>query len=221
MKKEKTEEKKITLRRAPQQERGQLRVNKILDTATKLFAKVGYELTTTNEIAAVAEVPIGSIYQFFSNKEAILQAVSERYRSEMRSLFDIIIKEEWSNLPSMELASRIIDAIVEFDRSHIAFQQIFLDARMGTLVGAEKLHNEIIERIDYGYKMRFPHLSLELRHLFAIISLTMIKSLISTAHDYEDKMKEHIILETKIVLATYFDHVGQEELNFIKNTNRP
>jgi len=62
------------MRRKPRQARSQERVNRILDVAEKLFASQGYAATTTNAIAAQAQVPIGSLYQFFPDKTAILKA---------------------------------------------------------------------------------------------------------------------------------------------------
>ena len=66
------------LRRKPQQTRGQQRVEVILAAAETVLGEVGYEAATTNQIAARAGIPIGSLYQFFSNKQAILTALIER-----------------------------------------------------------------------------------------------------------------------------------------------
>ena len=52
-------------RRVPQQARSRERYNLILDSAARLFAEVGYEAATTNAIADVAGVSIGSLYQYF------------------------------------------------------------------------------------------------------------------------------------------------------------
>jgi len=76
------------LRRQPQQARGQQRIQKILDAAEHIFADVGYDNATTNAIAVRAETSIGSLYQFFPHKEAILKALVLRYLEEMRTLFD-------------------------------------------------------------------------------------------------------------------------------------
>ena len=65
--------------RKPKQARSLERVNRILDVAEVIFIEQGYAAATTKEIAAVAEVPIGTLYQFFPDKEAILQALAERY----------------------------------------------------------------------------------------------------------------------------------------------
>lgn len=73
------------MRRRPQQMRGQRRIEAILDAAERLFATAGYEATSTNQIAAEAHTPIGSLYQFFPNKEAILRALVARYREQMRA----------------------------------------------------------------------------------------------------------------------------------------
>ena len=64
------------LRREPRQARARQRVNIILDAAAAEFAAVGYEAATTNAIARRAGTSIGSLYQFFPNKEAVLEALS-------------------------------------------------------------------------------------------------------------------------------------------------
>jgi len=50
------------MRRVPQQDRGQRRVEKILDAAAEVIAEVGVQAATTNAIAARAETSVGSLY---------------------------------------------------------------------------------------------------------------------------------------------------------------
>ena len=71
------------MRRTPQQERGQRRVQQILDAAAELFSEVGYETATTNMIAHRANTSIGSLYQFFPNKEAIVETLAQRSADEL------------------------------------------------------------------------------------------------------------------------------------------
>lgn len=73
------------LRHVPRQVRGQRKVDRILQTAEALFAEVGFDQATTNAIAARAGVPIGSLYQFFASKEAILAAMADRYLEQTRA----------------------------------------------------------------------------------------------------------------------------------------
>jgi AcrR family transcriptional regulator len=70
---------KPTLRTAPQQPRGQERVNLILDVSEKLLLSKGYDALTTNAVAAAAGISVGSLYHFFADKVAILEALIERY----------------------------------------------------------------------------------------------------------------------------------------------
>ncbi len=68
-----------TLRATPQQTRGQERVDLILDVSEKLLLSKGYEALTTNAVAAEAGISIGSLYHFFADKVAILEALITRY----------------------------------------------------------------------------------------------------------------------------------------------
>ena len=66
------------LRRAPMQRRSVERVQRMLDAAQQLVAEVGYDALTTTLIAERADVSIGSLYQFFPDKQAVVRAVALR-----------------------------------------------------------------------------------------------------------------------------------------------
>lgn len=89
----------ILLRRVPQQDRGPRRVEKILHAAAQLFAEVSYDAATTNAIAARAKTSVGSLYQFFPPKEAILQTLATRYLDQLRDLYDLVLTAEAAHLP--------------------------------------------------------------------------------------------------------------------------
>ncbi|MCU1588426.1 MAG: putative transcriptional regulator, TetR family [Frankiales bacterium] len=66
------------LRREPVQERSAARVQRMLDAAADLLDSVGYEATTTSAVARKARVSVGSLYQFFPDRRAVLQALALR-----------------------------------------------------------------------------------------------------------------------------------------------
>jgi AcrR family transcriptional regulator len=66
------------LRRVPVQDRSLARVNRMLDACAALLDEVGYEALTTTLVADRAGVAIGSLYQFFPDKRAIVQALAMR-----------------------------------------------------------------------------------------------------------------------------------------------
>jgi AcrR family transcriptional regulator len=66
------------LRRVPVQGRSLARVNRMLDACAELIDEVGYEGLTTTMLADRAQVAIGSVYQFFPDKRAIVHALTMR-----------------------------------------------------------------------------------------------------------------------------------------------
>jgi AcrR family transcriptional regulator len=68
---------KLPVRRMPRQKRSQILYDKIITTAKTLFKQHGYAYVSTNRIADKANISIGSLYQYFTNREAIALAVYE------------------------------------------------------------------------------------------------------------------------------------------------
>ncbi|WP_052628890.1 TetR/AcrR family transcriptional regulator [Rhodopseudomonas palustris] len=65
-------------RKIPRQARSRATVEVILDATALLLVDEGFEQTTTNRIAERAGVSIGSLYQYFPNREAVVGAVAQR-----------------------------------------------------------------------------------------------------------------------------------------------
>lgn len=66
------------LRRVPVQGRSVARVQRMLDACANLVDEVGYDGLTTTLLAERAGVAIGSVYQFFPDKRAVVQALTQR-----------------------------------------------------------------------------------------------------------------------------------------------
>lgn len=67
-------------RRLPTQERSQQKIELIFEAATRIIQKQGLSALTTNLIAEVSGVSVGTIYQYFSNKEEIIAQLGQRER---------------------------------------------------------------------------------------------------------------------------------------------
>lgn len=66
------------LRRPPVQRRSAERLGRILDACAELLDEMSYEQLSTRAVAERAQVPIGSVYRFFSNKRAMAEALAHR-----------------------------------------------------------------------------------------------------------------------------------------------
>lgn len=69
----------VSHRKSPLQERSRRTVERILDAAARIFHEQGYGGATTNDIADEAQVSVGSLYQYFPNKDALLVALTKRH----------------------------------------------------------------------------------------------------------------------------------------------
>jgi AcrR family transcriptional regulator len=73
-------------RKRPRQERSQATVDAILDATARVLCTTGYDRASTNRIALAAGVSVGSLYQYFPSKEALVAALAERHTESMTSL---------------------------------------------------------------------------------------------------------------------------------------
>ena len=70
-------------RKSASQERSRATVDALLEATTRILIKEGYDRASTNRIAEVAGVSIGSLYQYFPSKEALVAAVIDRHTQEI------------------------------------------------------------------------------------------------------------------------------------------
>ena len=70
-------------RKSASQERSRSTVDALLEATTRILIKEGYDRASTNRIAEVAGVSIGSLYQYFPSKEALVAAVIDRHAQEV------------------------------------------------------------------------------------------------------------------------------------------
>ena len=89
-------------RRPPKQKRAHATVADILAATARIIEREGHEALTTNEIARVAGVGVGSLYQYFATKEAIVLALQEEHFARMGDAF-IARMEELERAPLHEL----------------------------------------------------------------------------------------------------------------------
>ena len=73
-------------RRSPVQGRAQVTVDAILKAAAQILARQGPDAATTNAIAARAGVSIGSLYQYFAGRDALIQELVRRHIAEMQAV---------------------------------------------------------------------------------------------------------------------------------------
>jgi AcrR family transcriptional regulator len=204
--------KKIDPRRAPKQERGQQRVDRILDAAAQEFARIGYEAATTNAIARRARTSVGSLYQFFPNKEAVLYALTDRYLAKMRALHERVLGDRANRLPLRVFYDRLVDGIAEFHRSEPGFRSLFYGSTTSPHLAAAagQLHQECIGRAVAVIADRLPSLPPEEVRLYAAINVEVIKALLPLSEAGDETFRARMLGEIKKLMLTYMSRIEKE-----------
>jgi AcrR family transcriptional regulator len=74
-------------RKIPRQKRAHATVDVIVEAATRICRERGYAATNVNEVARVAGVSVGSLYQYFPSKEALVAEIARRFGARMTAVF--------------------------------------------------------------------------------------------------------------------------------------
>jgi|SoiMethySBSTD1v2_1073268.scaffolds.fasta_scaffold74521_4 AcrR family transcriptional regulator len=115
-------------RRTPRRQVGQNIVEAILESATQLLVREGYSALSTNRIAELAGVSIGSLYQYFPGKQAVIAALARRL--EYRAL---------------EIFAKTIDALSHESVRKVAHSLIvdLAGERLGALAARREILREV------------------------------------------------------------------------------
>lgn len=100
----------------------------IVEAAAQVFARHGYAAGTTNRIAERAGVSIGTLYQYFPNKDAILIALIERHLNEGESILAPLLTELSAHPPPVrEMLERVLGALLELHRHQPVLHRVLFE----------------------------------------------------------------------------------------------
>jgi AcrR family transcriptional regulator len=101
---------KAFIRKAPAQARAQATVEAILQAVAHILTRQGYDALTTNLVAQRAGVSIGSLYQYFPNKDALLMALAKKHVDDIEATIDDALAKMPRTLSLAELVRSLIEA---------------------------------------------------------------------------------------------------------------
>jgi AcrR family transcriptional regulator len=102
---------KISARKAPNQERSKARVDQILEVTCELMATNGLEKLTTNHIAKASGMAVGSLYRYFPNKQAIIYEIYLRWLGQVRERMERFLEEITGAQPIIEVMQALAERI--------------------------------------------------------------------------------------------------------------
>jgi AcrR family transcriptional regulator/TfoX/Sxy family transcriptional regulator of competence genes len=186
------------------QARGQRRVDQLLDVAAQVFAEVGFEAATTNAIAARARVSPGSLYQFFPNKDALAEALAERFVQRLQKT-QAIFGPELADMPLDALIDHIFDPLVAFHVAHPGFEALFSGSIVSPRLSAavQGFLDAVVARAEALLEVRAPHLSPERRARCARVSVELVRALLPLVVASDPVQRDAMVVELKAAQRGY------------------
>jgi AcrR family transcriptional regulator len=192
------------LRRVPVQGRSLARVHRMLDACAELVDEVGYDGLTTTLLAERAGVAIGSVYQFFPDKRAIVQALTmrnvEAYVERLsRRIADGHVDKWW------DAVDAAIDEFIDMNRTVPGFRTLhFGDVVDLYLLDEERDNNAVIVEQLGKVLIEGFNVADEPRLTFALgMAVEIADALIKNAFRRDPNGDEQVLGEAKEIVRDY------------------
>lgn len=114
-------------RKEPRQARSERTRQRTLDAATRVFTQYGYGGATTNRIAAWADISIGSLYQYYPNKDAILAALASRHIDAGIALAERRLREAGTTVTIESVISLMVRNAIDNHRDSPEFLRVLIE----------------------------------------------------------------------------------------------
>lgn len=207
------------LRRQPKQQRGQERVEKILDAAAAVFDQVGYAAATTHMIAAKAETAIGSLYQFFPDKAAIFRAMELRHIERVKAMWAHANTQEITQLPLRQMIHALVTAVVElFEQpvSRVVFVQFYSSREIFQLID-ESMTQQAIDFATNLFQQRNAGLEKAQCSLLAEVCVHSSNAVILAAlRNPDEQHRQQLTQQIEELFVSYLEpYLGDERLSHV------
>lgn len=186
-------------RRVPRQSRGRRRVARLLRAADWVIGQVGYESATMCAIADRAGSSVGSLYQFFPNKDAVVDALRTQFAEEYAEFWRRFTPQA-ARFDVERLAARLVQFPLQSAARHPAFLPL-LD--IAPTARSPHRRQMIRERIAEVLRARRPQLSETRAQRIAAVVHQMLKALLTLYGQVRPRERTAIVAEFRTALSGY------------------
>ncbi len=186
-------------RRMPKQSRSRALVDEIFHAAAQVLIEEGYDRTTTNKIADRAGVSIGSLYQYFPNKESLVSELNLRLGTRefdiIQSKFDLI-----KNAPLKTAVAEIVKAMVDLHAYEPSLHKVLVEQvpRIGDLEKINEIDRQIVDLMKQYLRNMPRRISEEKIDLAVFVIFNAVESLTHQAVLYRPELLKDNLLADEI-----------------------
>lgn len=192
------------LRNVPIQARSRERLRRVLDAADELLVDEGAGAFTTNRIAQLAGIPVGSVYRYFPAKEAIVQALAVRYWSDFEDLVAAAAEVDQLD-PLPDPGAVVLDALAAGFRARPGFLALWYGGLRTEEVrdATRPTRSAIARSIERILSMHWPDAPDDDRATCAGMVVLAGDGLLREAFRREATGDERVLTESKLMLDAY------------------
>lgn len=165
-------------RKSASQERSKATVDTLLAATTRVLVKEGYDHASTNKIAEAAGVSIGSLYQYFPSKEALVAAVIERHIDRMAEVIRTSAARV-ALMPIREAARELVGVMIEAHRINPKLHRVLVEQipRIGNMEHIDRVDEEAVALVRFYLEGHREELGVEDLDLAAFIAVSTVEAL--------------------------------------------
>lgn len=197
---------RTTPRKRPSQSRAKATVDSILSATARVLVRHGFDGLTTNAVAETAGVSIGSLYQYFPNKEALVAALIERHMEEMNAS---VLAEltRVARLPLAQAARAVIELTIQAHAIDPELHRVLTEQvpRVGRLAKLRDM-DELCRRMVAGLlAARRDEVAIRDPELAAFLIVSTIESIVHRAALlYPEKLRDPALVDETTLLVTRY-----------------
>ncbi len=169
---------RINPRKLPTQERSKQLVDSLLSATAKILVRLGYEGLSTNRVAEEAGVSVGSLYQYFPNKESLVAALIQRWSDGvMETLADHYLEVRHESIETA--VETLVAAALDFTRMDAKLHRILTQQipNVNALPALELFNRRMSERVASWLEVHREQLEVEDLHLVAEVVVMTLSGL--------------------------------------------
>jgi AcrR family transcriptional regulator len=195
--------------RRPLQERGQRRVDAILDAAAELVAEHGIAGVTVHGVARHARTAIGSMYHFFPDLDAVFEGLAERHAAAMRAQLEALSATpvDWAALTLDAAVDGFLDPLLGYIERHPDVLHVM---RRPGRPGGDRRRNPELEKLmmqtaEHMVRARTPDASPAARAARAATMLALVDGVLTRTERVATPPVSTMTRELKRALVAYLE----------------
>lgn len=190
------------------QERSRATVDALVEATARVLVREGFEKTSTNRIAEIAGVSVGSLYQYFPGKEALVAAVIERHNEKIMGLVRTTLAEI-TDMPIENAMRRLVTVAIDAHRINPELHRVLAEqiprARKLDVEAFNREVHTLVRAYFNSHRKEMRKIDLDVATFICVSTIEAIahNTVLNQAEMLSDKMVRTLVDETTRMVVGY------------------